>query len=88
VFAVLYLAFGATLLGYGTWSGLLAKYSANKVAPLSLLVPVTGLITAQIVLGEQLSGRQWTGGLVILLGLGIFNFGWMPIKKLFKTKGD
>lgn len=71
VFSVLYLSFCATLFGYGTWSRLLAKYPAGKVAPLSLLVPVTGLITAQIVLQEQLSAVQWAGGLVIILGLVI-----------------
>lgn len=86
IFAVLYLAFCATLFGYGTWSGLLAKYPAGRVAPLSLLVPITGLITAQIVLNEKLSKMQWLGGLVILLGLIISNFGCSPVQRLFKTK--
>lgn len=87
VFAVLYLAFCATLFGFYTWSMLLAKYPAGKVAPLSLLVPITGLITSQIVLGEQLSKMQWLGGIVILLGLIISNFGGSLIQRIFKTKG-
>ncbi len=74
VFSVLYLAFCATLFGYGIWSMLLGKYPAGKVAPLSLLVPVTGLITAEIVLSEQLSPMQWVGGFVIILGLLLSNF--------------
>ncbi len=87
VFTVLYLAFCATLFGFYTWSVLLAKYPAGKVAPLSLLVPITGLITAQIVLGEQLSKMQWLGGMVILLGLVISNFFGSLIQRIFKTKG-
>ncbi|MGE5629935.1 MAG: EamA family transporter [Caulobacteraceae bacterium] len=88
IFAVLYLAFGATLFGYGTWSVLLGKYPANKVAPLSLLVPITGLITAQIVLGEKLSKIQWVGGLVVLLGLVTANFGLSPIKRLMRRREE
>jgi len=82
VFSVFYLAYCATLFGYVAWSGLLAKYPAGKVAPLSLLVPVAGLITAQIVLGEQLSKMQWLGGIVVLLGLVISNFGCSIAEKL------
>lgn len=74
VFAILYLAFGATLFGYGVWSGLIVKYPIGKIAPLSLLVPVTGLLTARIVLSEQLSKMQWLGVIIILAGLVITNF--------------
>lgn len=73
VFAVLYLSFGATLFGYGMWSELIAKYSIGKIAPLSLLVPITGLLTARIVLSEQLSKMQWLGVIIILIGLIITN---------------
>lgn len=86
IFAVFYLAFFATLFGYGTWGGLIAKYSASRVAPLSLLVPITGLVTAQIVLGEQLSSQQWVGGIVIILGIVISNFGHVPMKFMLKAK--
>lgn len=86
LFSVLYLAFCATLFGYGMWNKLLAKYSTGKVAPLSLLVPVTGLITAQIVLNEKLSIMQWVGGIVIILGLVISNFGYSAIQRILKAE--
>ncbi|WP_298704802.1 EamA family transporter [uncultured Veillonella sp.] len=73
IFSVLYLAFLATIMGYGLWSMLLAKYSAHKIAPLSLLVPVIGLLTARFVLGETLDIIQWLGGGIIILGLLITN---------------
>lgn len=80
IFAVLYLAFGATLFGFGAWSGLLTRYPAARVAPLSLLVPVTGLITARIVLGEQFTAVQWFGGFAVLAGLIIGGVGAPKIR--------
>lgn len=74
VFAIFYLSFCATLFGYGAWSGLLAKYPVGKIAPISILVPVTGLITAYIVLGEQLLKMQWIGVMTVLLGIIIASF--------------
>ena len=80
-FSIFYLAFGATIFGYGTWSVLLGKYPASKIAPLSLMVPITGLLSSQIILKEQLSTSQWTGGFIILLGL---IFSTLDIKSLIK----
>lgn len=69
VFAIAYLAYGATLFGYGGWSKLLAKYPVSTVGPFSLLVPVTGLLTAGLVLSERLSVMQWVGSAGIVAGL-------------------
>ena len=86
IFAILYLSFLATLFGFGLWSFLLSKYPAGKVAPLSLLVPITGLITARAVLGEQLMPIQWLGCGIIILGLIISNFGSTILQFFFKKK--
>ena len=86
IFAILYLSFLATLFGFGLWSFLLSKYPAGKVAPLSLLVPITGLITARTVLGEQLMPIQWLGCGIIILGLIISNFGSNILQFSFKKK--
>lgn len=82
MFSILYLAYGATLLGFGIWSSLLAKHPANRVAPLSLLVPVFGLLTARIVLGEHLTMPQWGGCLLVVIGLFVSTFG----KVLFRQQ--
>jgi len=74
LFAILYLAFGATLFGFGVWSNMLSKYSAGQIAPLSLLVPVTGLLTAGLVLHEQLSITQWVGCFAVVSGLLVATF--------------
>lgn len=86
IFSVLYLAVAATWFGYGVWSYLLAKYPTAKVAPLSLLVPVTGLFTANLVLGEELTLIQWLGCAIIFLGLAIANCGSQLTKLLTKSK--
>lgn len=69
LFSIAYLAIGATLFGYGAWSYLLSRYPANRVAPLSLLVPVAGLVTARLVLDERLTAVQWGGCLLVVAGL-------------------
>lgn len=73
IFAILYLSFASTLFGYGFWSILISKYPLNKISPLSLLVPITGLLTARIVLLEKLSELQWLGVSIIVVGLIITN---------------
>jgi O-acetylserine/cysteine efflux transporter len=73
IFAILYLAFASTLFGYGAWNVLISKYPMGKISPLSLLVPITGLLTARIVLFEELSKMQWVGAIIILIGLIITN---------------
>lgn len=73
--ALVYLAFVATLLGYGLWSRLLQRYPTGMVAPFSLLVPVVGLSSAALLLDERLTSIQWIGALLVMLGLGLNVFG-------------
>ncbi len=75
VFAVLYLAFAATVFGYTMWGRLLTRYPASKVAPLTLLVPVVGLLSAHVLLGEDLAPAQWAGAAVVMAGLLVNVFG-------------
>lgn len=73
-----YLAFGATILGYGLWSRLLSRYPASQVAPFSLLVPVVGITSAAVLLDEHLSTLQLLGALLVMLGLLLNVFGgWL-----------
>jgi len=73
--ALFYLAFVATIVGYAIWGNLLSRYETWRVAPLSLLVPVVGIVTAALVLDEHLSGQQMLGAAVIILGLLVNVFG-------------
>jgi O-acetylserine/cysteine efflux transporter len=73
--SLVYLAFVATIVGYGIWGSLLGRYETWRVAPLSLLVPVVGLASAAILLDETLSALQLLGAVLIMAGLYINVFG-------------
>lgn len=71
-----YLAFIATILGYGIWGTLLGRYETWRVAPLSLLVPVVGMASAALLLDEKLSVMQLAGAVLVMTGLYINVFGF------------
>ncbi|EBM2192642.1 O-acetylserine/cysteine exporter [Salmonella enterica] len=75
ILALVYLAFIATIASYAIWSILLSRYETWRIAPLSLLVPVVAILCSALFLGEQLSSRQLTGALIIILGLLVNIFG-------------
>ena len=64
-----YLAIGATILGYGLWSRLLSRYPASQVAPFSLLVPVVGISSSALLLGERLGSLEMAGAALVMVGL-------------------
>lgn len=68
---LMFLAYAATLFGVGVWNWLLARHPASEVASFTLLVPVTGLLSGYLVLGETVSGAEFIGGCLIILGIGI-----------------
>ncbi len=59
----------------------------GKIAPLSLMVPVTGLFTAGIVLSEELSKLQQYGVAIILFGLLVTNIDFKAIINRFNKFG-
>ena len=80
--AVLYLGWVATIAAYGMWTLLLKRHAANRVAPLSLGVPVVGLAAGIGLLGEQVSPWQWAGVACIVAALGCTLLGerWLARK--------
>jgi O-acetylserine/cysteine efflux transporter len=69
--AVLYLAFVATIVGFGAWGYLLQKYPATVVAPFSLLVPVFGMASSALLLGEKLGTLRLVGAALVICGLAL-----------------
>jgi O-acetylserine/cysteine efflux transporter len=72
---VLFQAYPNTILGFGIWSMLMRKYPTATVAPFSLLVPVAGMVSAAIVLGEPLQWWKVAAGVLVLGGLALSQFG-------------
>jgi O-acetylserine/cysteine efflux transporter len=67
--SALYTAVFGSLVGYGIWNRLLGLYPSSAVVPFTLLVPVVGMTTAWLVLGEVPTAAEVTGGLLLLAGV-------------------
>jgi len=67
--AVVYVALISTLVGYSIWGTLLSRHPAALITPFALLIPVVGVGTAAVVLGERVTGAEALAGLVVLSGL-------------------
>ncbi len=72
---VLFQAYPNTLLGFGIWSMLMRKYPTATIAPFTLLVPVVGMLSAALVLGESLDWWKLVAGALVLSGLALNQFG-------------
>jgi len=67
---VLFMSYFATLFGLASWNALLHRYPTAVIAPFALLIPVSGLASGAIFLGERLAGTQFVGVALVLAGLG------------------
>ncbi|MFE5724366.1 EamA family transporter [Streptomyces erythrochromogenes] len=68
---IAYVAWVSTVFGFGAWGYLLRRYPASSVAPFSLLVPVFGMSSAALVLGEQVSGLRWAAAVLLVGGVAL-----------------
>lgn len=75
VVGVLFLAWPATIFGFGTWSWLLGRYTASQVTPFALLVPVFGMAGGIVFLAEQIEPLAMFGSALIMTGFAISIFG-------------
>jgi O-acetylserine/cysteine efflux transporter len=69
ILSLLFLVVAATAFGFGSWAWLLRRHAATSVAPFSLLVPVFGIASAWIALGERPNLLELAGAGLILAGL-------------------
>ncbi|QXI36979.1 EamA family transporter [Pseudomonas xantholysinigenes] len=72
LFSIAFQSYVTTLLGYLVWNNLMKKYPATHVAPLSLLVPVSGLLASYLLHEEVLSVAQCVAIGLVLVGIAIF----------------
>jgi O-acetylserine/cysteine efflux transporter len=69
ILSTVYTAVAASLIGYGIWNTLMARYPTSAVVPFTLLVPVIGIAAAWLVQGEVPTFSEILGGTVMLAGL-------------------
>ncbi|MGW4641499.1 EamA family transporter [Sphaerisporangium sp. NPDC004334] len=71
VAALAYVVVLSTFVGFGIWNALLRRYPASAVAPFTLLVPIIGMATAGVWLGERPGPGELLGGAIVLTGLAV-----------------
>lgn len=73
--AILFQSYPNTVFGFAIWSIMMRRYTAAAVAPYTLLVPVTGMLTATLVLDEPLQWWKLAAGSLVLCGLALNQLG-------------
>jgi O-acetylserine/cysteine efflux transporter len=81
--AVAYIGWMSTIVGYAMWTRLLKRHPVNRVAPFSLGVPVVGITSGMLALGDVITGWQWAGIALIVAALICTMFGgrWLDRKQ-------
>ncbi|HQU48210.1 MAG TPA: EamA family transporter [Casimicrobiaceae bacterium] len=79
--SILFMAWAATLFCFGAWNRLLHLYPTPLVSPFALLVPVSGLASGALFLGERLAPAQVAGALLVLAGLVVNVAGPMLLRR-------
>ncbi len=69
ILSTVYTAVAASLIGYGIWNSLLARYPTSSVVPFTLLIPIIGILAAWVVQGEEPTASELIGGAIMLAGL-------------------
>ncbi|WP_409440331.1 EamA family transporter [Psychromonas sp. GE-S-Ul-11] len=81
IFSVLFQAYPVTLLGYWIWNRLLISYPLTMVAPLTLLVPIFGLLGGALFYQEQISAVTLVASLCVISGVFVGFISFKPFKK-------
>ena len=84
VLSILFQVYPNTLFGYWVWNSLLKRYPVSTVAPLSLLVPVFGLLGSAMIFNETLSLNKIIAVVLIVSGLGVGLYGQRVVSALLK----
>ena len=75
IISISFQVYPTTILGYWVWNSLLTKYPVSIVSPLSLLIPIFGLLGSFVFFNEEIGIYKIVASLIILLGLVINTFG-------------
>ncbi len=69
--ALVWQAVGNTLFGYAAWNWLIARYDAAVVTPYALLIPVFGMGSSALLLGEPLPPWKWLAAALVIGGIAL-----------------
>jgi O-acetylserine/cysteine efflux transporter len=78
--AIAYIAYLSTLVGFGIWGRLIARYGAGTVAPFAALAPVFAILSSALFLHERIHWYDLVGGAAILGGVLLGASGGRTVK--------
>jgi len=73
--SILYLALLGSAIGFPLYFYLLKKLTPERVAIITLITPITALLLGVVFNGEMISSKVWTGTVLIITGLTIYEYG-------------
>ena len=72
--ALAYIVLASTLAGYTIWGFLIKTYEAKQVAPFGLLVPIFGVFSGWLFMGEEFGTQRLLGAGLVFAGLVVINW--------------
>lgn len=78
---ILWQSVANTMFGYGAWGWLLARHPAASVSPLALLIPIVGMASSALFLGESLPEWKIGAAALVLSGLAL-NLAWPAVRRI------
>lgn len=81
VAAFTYIVLISTLFSYTVWGFLLKNYQSGQVVPFALLVPIFGVFSGWMFLGESFGPQRLIGAGLVVLGLVIVNWRSLWLQK-------
>jgi len=88
LWSILYLAVVATAIGFNVFYYILKHMPASRVALLTLITPVLALWLGKLLNGEEITHTAWTGTLLILTGMSLYQWGALWIQRFRARYGD
>jgi O-acetylserine/cysteine efflux transporter len=83
VLSILFQVYPNTLFAYWIWNSLLKTYPVSTVAPLSLLVPIFGMLGSVVVFNESVPVSKVLAVVLIVLGLAVGLYGQRIFNAMF-----
>ncbi|WP_377808994.1 EamA family transporter [Azospirillum sp. A29] len=69
--SIAYMAVAVTIIAYGLWYPLLGRYSVNQTMPYLLTVPVFGVASGVLLMGDPVTINLAIGGLLTIGGVAV-----------------
>jgi O-acetylserine/cysteine efflux transporter len=81
--SILFQVYPNTLFAYWIWNSLLKTYPVSTVAPLSLLVPIFGMLGSVVVFNESVPLNKMLAVVLIVIGLAVGLYGQRIFNAMF-----